>query len=150
MTIKEVSEKYDIPQGTLRYYEKVGLIPHVTRSSGGIRNYQESDLGWVELAKCMRGAGLSVEMLLEYVKLYQQGDSTIEARLDLLKDQRSILLKQKSQVEAALNRLDYKISKYEEAVKTGELNWGRNFENVGKNGGCPGRGGPAGAAGTGD
>ena len=77
MTIKEVSEKYDIPQGTLRYYEKVGLIPHVTRSSGGIRNYQESDLGWVELAKCMRGAGLSVEMLLEYVKLYQQGDSTI-------------------------------------------------------------------------
>lgn len=129
MTIKEVSEKYDIPQGTLRYYEKVGLIPHVTRSSGGIRNYQESDLGWVELAKCMRGAGLSVEMLLEYVKLYQQGDSTIEARLDLLKDQRSILLKQKSQVEAALNRLDYKISKYEEAVKTGELNWDEDDEN---------------------
>ena len=86
----------------------MGLIPHVTRSSGGIRNYQESDLGWVELAKCMRGAGLSVEMLLEYVKLYQQGDSTIEARLDLLKDQRSILLKQKSQVEAALNRLGKK------------------------------------------
>ena len=129
MTIKEVSEKYDIPQGTLRYYEKVGLIPHVTRSSGGIRNYQESDLGWVELAKCMRGAGLSVEMLLEYVKLYQQGDSTIEARLDLLKDQRSILLKQKSQVEAALIRLDYKISKYEEAVKTGELNWDEDDEN---------------------
>ena len=129
MTITEVSEKYDIPQGTLRYYEKVGLIPHVTRSSGGIRNYQESDLGWVELAKCMRGAGLSVEMLLEYVKLHQQGDSTIEARLDLLKDQRSILLKQKSQVEAALNRLDYKICKYEEAVKTGELNWDEDDEN---------------------
>ena len=123
MTIKEVSEKYDIPQGTLRYYEKVGLIPRVTRSSGGIRNYQESDLGWVELAKCMRSAGLSVEVLLEYVQLYQQGDSTISKRLDLLKDQRDTLLKQKEQIETALDRLDYNISRYEEAAKTGKLSW---------------------------
>ena len=123
MTIKEVSEKYDIPQGTLRYYEKVGLIPHVTRSSGGIRNYQESDLGWVELAKCMRGAGLSVEMLLEYVKLYQQGDSTIEARMLLLKEQMETLLEQKAQIESTIKRLDFKISRYEEAVKTGKLTW---------------------------
>ena len=111
MTIKEVSEKYGIPQGTLRYYEKVGLIPHVTRSAGGIRNYQESDLAWVELAKCMRSAGLSVEVLLEYVKLYQQGDPTIPARLSLLKDQRSLLLQQKKQIETALDRLDFKISR---------------------------------------
>lgn len=126
MTIKEVSEKFDIPQGTLRYYEKVGLIPRVTRSSGGIRNYQESDLGWVELAKCMRGAGLSVEVLLEYVQLCQQGDSTIPDRLSLLKDQKDHLLQQKEQIEAALNRLNYKISRYEVAVKTGVLDWGEN------------------------
>ena len=126
MTIKEVSEKFDIPQGTLRYYEKVGLIPRVTRSSGGIRNYQESDLGWVELVKCMRGAGLSVEVLLEYVQLCQQGDSTIPDRLSLLKDQKDHLLQQKEQIEAALNRLNYKISRYEVAVKTGVLDWGEN------------------------
>ncbi|HJC48253.1 MAG TPA: MerR family transcriptional regulator [Candidatus Lachnoclostridium pullistercoris] len=126
MTIKEVSEKYGIPQGTLRYYEKVGLIPHVTRSAGGIRNYQESDLAWVELAKCMRSAGLSVEVLLEYVKLYQQGDPTIPARLSLLKDQRSLLLQQKKQIETALDRLDFKISRYEEAMKTGILSWDDN------------------------
>lgn len=126
MTIKEVSEKFDIPQGTLRYYEKVGLIPRVTRSSGGIRNYQESDLGWVELAKCMRGAGLSVEVLLEYVQLCQQGDSTIPDRLSLLKDQKDHLLQQKEQIEAALNRLNYKISRYEVAVETGVLDWGEN------------------------
>ena len=126
MTIKEVSEKFDIPQGTLRYYEKVGLIPRVTRSSGGIRNYQESDLGWVELAKCMRGAGLSVEVLLEYVQLCQQGDSTIPDRLSLLKEQKDHLLQQKEQIEAALNRLNYKIPRYEVAVKTGVLDWGEN------------------------
>ena len=48
MTIKEVSEKYDISQDTLRYYERIGMIPPVTRTSSGIRDYQESDLGWVE------------------------------------------------------------------------------------------------------
>ena len=57
MTIKEVSEKYGISQDTLRYYERVNVIPKVTRTSGGIRDYQEEDLRWVELAVCMRNAG---------------------------------------------------------------------------------------------
>ena len=56
MTIKEVSEKYDISQDTLRYYERIGMIPPVTRTSSGIRDYQESDLGWVEHVICMRSA----------------------------------------------------------------------------------------------
>lgn len=76
MTIKEVSEKYDISQDTLRYYERVGMIPPVTRTPGGIRNYQDSDTQWVELVKCMRSAGLTVESLIEYVRLYQEGDKT--------------------------------------------------------------------------
>ena len=63
MTIKEVSEKYDISQDTLRYYERVGLIPPVSRTAGGIRNYNESDLGWVEHAICMRSAGVPIEAL---------------------------------------------------------------------------------------
>ncbi len=87
MTIKEVSEKYEISQDTLRYYERVGMIPPVTRTASGIRDYQESDLGWVELAKCMRSAGLPVEAMIEYVKLTQEGDATIPARLQLLKEQ---------------------------------------------------------------
>ena len=72
MTIKEVSQKYNISQDTLRYYERVGLIPTVARTSGGIRNYTENDLGWVENAICMRNAGVPIEALIEYVKLYQQ------------------------------------------------------------------------------
>lgn len=81
MTIKEVSEKYNISQDTLRYYERVGMIPQVHRTGGGIRDYQEDDLGWVELAICMRSAGLPVEVMIEYVRLYMQGDSTIPDRL---------------------------------------------------------------------
>ena len=123
MTIKEVSQKYNISSDTLRYYERVGMIPPVTRTAGGIRDYGESDLGWVELALCMRGAGLPVEAMIEYVKLCQQGDSTIEARMLLLKEQMETLLEQKSQIENTIKRLDFKISRYEEAVKTGKLSW---------------------------
>ena len=126
MTIREVSEKYEISQDTLRYYERVGMIPTVTRTAGGIRNYSEEDLRWVSLAKCMRSAGLPVEAMIEYVRLFQEGDSTISARLQLLTDQREVLLEQHRQIEETLNRLNYKISRYEEAVKTGVLSWGEN------------------------
>lgn len=85
MTIKEVSEKYGISQDTLRYYERVQVIPAVTRTSGGIRDYQEEDLKWVELAVCMRNAGLPIESLIEYQKLFQAGDETIPAR-DIIKN----------------------------------------------------------------
>lgn len=123
MTIKEVSMKYDISQDTLRYYERVGMIPPVTRTAGGIRNYQEKDLGWVGLVKCMRSAGLTVEAIIEYVRLDQEGDTTILARLQLLREQRELLLEQRQQIADTLEVLDYKISRYEVAAETGELSW---------------------------
>lgn len=123
MTIKEVSEKFGVSQDTLRYYERVGMIPPVTRTAGGIRNYTEEDTNWLNLALCMRNAGLPVEVMTEYLKLYQEGDSTIPARCELLKKQREILLEQRKQIDETLNRLNYKIARYEVAVETGELVW---------------------------
>ena len=123
MTIKEVSEHFGISQDTLRYYERVKMIPKVTRTSGGIRDYQEEDLKWVELALCMRSAGLPIEVMIEYLDLCQKGDETIPARLELLSNQMEVLQEQKKQLEATMNRLAYKISKYEEAMKTGKLVW---------------------------
>ncbi len=123
MTIKEVSEKFGISQDTLRYYERVGLIPPVTRTSSGNRDYQESDLGWVENAVCMRNAGVPIEALIEYVKLYQMGDTTFEARRQLLQEQYDALREQKEQIEATMKRLAYKVSRYEKAVQTGVLSW---------------------------
>lgn len=123
MTIKEVSEKYGVSQDTLRYYERVGMIPEVSRTAGGIRNYTQEDLGWLELALCMRSAGLPVNVLVEYLKLYRQGYETIPQRLELLTAQRKELLEMKSRIEQTLARLDYKISVYERGVKTGVLSW---------------------------
>lgn len=123
MTIKEVSEKYSITQDTLRYYERVGVIPPVTRTPGGIRDYQQEDLSWLEIALCMRNAGIPVETLIEYLQLYQQGDSTLSARLQLLTGQREMLLMQKKRIDEMLDKLNYKIARYEIAVETGQLTW---------------------------
>lgn len=123
MTINEVSKKYKVSCDTLRYYERIGVIPEVHRNSSGIRDYTEEDLRWVELALCMRNAGLSIETLVEYQRLYQEGDSTIKARLDLLTEQMDILMEQKKQIEDTMDRLSYKISRYKIALKTGKLTW---------------------------
>ena len=123
MTIKEVCEKYNLTPDTLRYYERVGVIPEVTRTSGGIRDYGEADLGWVENAICMRDAGVPIEMLIEYVKLYQQGPATITARTNLLKEVREQIIENKKKYDIALEKLEYKIGRYEEAEKTGVLSW---------------------------
>lgn len=123
MTIKDVSEKYQITQDTLRYYERVGVIPPVTRTSGGIRDYQEKDITWLELALCMRKAGLPVETMIEYLRLFQEGDTTISARLQLLTEQREVLIQKKKQIDEMLDKLNYKISRYEVAVETGKLTW---------------------------
>ena len=123
MTIKEVSEQLEITQDTLRYYEKVGMIPPVTRTKGGIRDYKEGDIAWVKLATCMRNAGLPVKVMIDYLGLYKQGDSTIQERCNLLKEQREKLLEQRKQIEETLEKLNYKIARYEIAVETGKLAW---------------------------
>ena len=123
MTIKEVCEKFNLTPDTLRYYERVGVIPEVHRTKGGNRDYTDEDIKWVENAVCMRDAGVPVEMLIEYVKLCQEGNDTLEARANLLKEAREEILEARKKYDTALDKLDYKIGRYEIALKTGELTW---------------------------
>jgi MerR family transcriptional regulator, aldehyde-responsive regulator len=116
MKIAEVSEHYGLSSDTLRYYERIGLIPPVTRNASGIRNYGELDMRRVEFVKCMRSAGLPIEVLIEYVALVQQGDQTIEARKDILKEQREQLIARMAEMQKTLDILDHKIEVYENAV----------------------------------
>lgn len=116
MTITEVSRKYELSADTLRYYERVGLIPAVNRNKNGVRNYTEEDCRWVEFIKCMRNAGLPIEVLIEYVTLFQQGNETIDARKELLKEQRVQLAQKMEDMKKTLDRLDYKIERYEKGI----------------------------------
>lgn len=128
MTIAETAKKYDISADTLRYYERIGLIPPVPRTKSGIRDYDETSCGWVEFIKCMRGAGLQIEALIEYVALSQQGEATVGARKAILIEQREQLAERIAQMQQTLERLDTKIAHYgscvsfENALREGEQN----------------------------
>ena len=112
MTIGEVSEKYDMTTDTLRYYERIGLIPPVPRKKNGIRDYDEQACRWVSFVKCMRSAGVQIEALIEYVALLQQ-NTGIERRKQILIEQRARLQKQAEHLRTTIERLDYKIDNYE-------------------------------------
>jgi DNA-binding transcriptional MerR regulator len=120
MTIAEVSKKYDISADTLRYYERIGLIPPVPRTKSGIRDYDEVSCGWIELMKCMRAAGVQIEALIEYVALFQQGDATVDARKAILIEQREQLIERMADMQRSLDRLNYKIERYEQGLMVKE------------------------------
>ena len=120
MTIAEVSRKYDISADTLRYYERIGLIPPVPRTRGGLRDYGEESCGWIQLMKCMRAAGVQIEALIEYVDLFQQGDATLDARKALLVEQRGQLVSRMAEMQASLDLLNQKIARYEQGMMTAE------------------------------
>lgn len=114
MTITEVSKKYDMTVDTLRYYERIGLLPPVNRAKSGFRDYTEENCNWVSFIKCMRAAGISVEALVEYVALFQQGDATREARRQILMDQREQLRLRVEELQGTLDLLDRKIDSYDQ------------------------------------
>ncbi len=116
MKIAEVSERYGVSSDTLRYYERIGLIPPVTRSESGIRDYHDIDLQRVEFIRCMRSAGLPIEVLIEYVALVRQGDKTIPARKEILITQRDQLLSHMHEMQKTVDLLNYKIEVYENAL----------------------------------
>lgn len=118
--IGEVSQRYDLSQDTLRFYERVGLIPPVHRDRSGYRDYSETDLRWVEFVKHMRGAGLSIDALKQYVGLVMQGDETIEARKSILEGQRELLVERMKVMRRTMLLLDYKIQIYEGAILKAE------------------------------
>ena len=108
MTIKEVSERFGVSTDTLRYYERIGLIPQIARTAGGIRDYTESDISWVEHTICMRNAGVPIEALIEYIRLFQMGDATFEARCQLLKENTSSLMSRKNRLKTRWNAYSIK------------------------------------------
>lgn len=116
MTIAEVSKKYDLSCDTIRYYERIGLLPEIPRTKSGIRNFDEESCRWIEFIKCMRSAGMEIEALLEYVTLFKKGTETVKARRELLIEQREKLVKKEEDIHKTVERLDYKIGLYNEIM----------------------------------
>lgn len=120
MKISEVSEQSGLSVDTLRYYEKIGLLPPIQRTESGIRAYGEHDVRRIDFVKCMRTAGLPIEVLIDYFALVEQGDETIAARKMILQEQRAHLVARMAEMQETLDLLSQKIQGYEEGVLKAE------------------------------
>lgn len=133
MTISEVAKKFGMSEDALRYYEKIGIIPPVLRTSGGIRNYADDDIHWVEFAKRMRDAGVSTEALVEYVSLVFEGKKTVSRRKKILRDEREKIARRVDALNSSLEFLDYKIQNYDTVMREYENRLAENFDFFAKN-----------------
>ena len=116
MKVSEVSKKYNLTSDTLRYYERIGLTPAIPRTKNGIRDFDEESCSWIEFIKCMRNVGVEIEILIKYMNLLEQGKNTVLERKNLLSEQKNKLLEKQKSISSTLDRLDYKISLYDEII----------------------------------
>lgn len=128
MNSKEVSELFNLSIDTLRYYEKAGVIPPVTRSENGYRDYQIRDLNWIYLAKTLRKAGMSIDSLQEFARLAQLHDAVNEnveiKQKQILIDQLEAVDEKLEEMQQARDLLAYKVKTYDDHIakfKNGEL-----------------------------
>jgi DNA-binding transcriptional MerR regulator len=116
LTPAAMSERTGVSIDTLRYYEREGLLDDVARAGSGHRRYRESDVLWVEVLRCLRETGMSIEQLRYYCSLGAQGDHTEPERLRLLTDHRAKVEAQIAERYDALRLIDHKISFYRTAA----------------------------------
>ncbi|BAP86272.1 MerR family transcriptional regulator [Paucilactobacillus hokkaidonensis JCM 18461] len=114
MNINAVAKKFDLTKDTLRYWERIGLLPEIGRNQSGYRDFKERDMNWVFYIQALRNAGMSIEALIEFVKLYREGDQTTVARKSLLMDQRQELADKAKEIKKTIKYLDFKIDHFED------------------------------------
>ena len=118
-TVGEMAKIIGVSPSTLRYYDKEGLLPFVERSGSGIRIFGEQDLNTLSIIHCLKQSGLSIKEIKSFIDMVQQGDETIDERLELFEKRRIILEKQIKEMQNTLKVLDYKCWYYQTAKKEG-------------------------------
>lgn len=119
-SIGQVAKKTGLTAHTLRYYEKEGLLPFVRKNGSGLRVFSDSDLGWLQLIECLKGTGMPLKGIKQYIDWFIEGDATLAKRLEMFKEQKIKLEEQMSQLQRHMERINYKIAYYEEIIANGE------------------------------
>ena len=116
-TIKEVADKMDISEHTLRFWAKSGFFPFLTRNNNNVQMFSENDLNWVRIVKCLRSVGTQTKHVKKYIDLCIIGDSTIKERYQIILDTKAKALEQMDELKKQLELLDYKENFYKNLIK---------------------------------
>ena len=120
-SIGEVVARTGISAYTLRYYEKEGLLPFVTKNSSGLRVYADSDLAWLSMIECLKDSGLQIKEIRQYIDWFRQGDATLQKRLELFQNRKKALEAEMARLQVVMNKITFKEALYTEAVKLGSF-----------------------------
>lgn len=113
-TIKEISELTNLSAHTIRYYDREGLIPLLSRSPIGVRQFSKDDLEWLKLICCLKDSGMPIQKIKDFMLLCLSGPETLEERRKLLLDHKHSILDQIQSLEDNLNIVNHKIERYKE------------------------------------
>lgn len=117
MTILEIAAKTNMSTDTLRYYERIGLLPPVPRNAAGIRNYDEYFVNFINFIKKLKASGMSLEHIIDYIRLAEMGDATIQERKKLLAEAREMLLDKINSLQLVAELADYQLRNYENLLQ---------------------------------
>lgn len=116
-TIKEVADKMDVSEHTLRFWAKSGFFPFIIRNKNNIRLFSENDLDWVRIVKCLRSVGTENKAIKKYIDLCIKGDSTIPERYEIIRETKVKAHQQMEELQKQLDLLDFKESFYQNLIK---------------------------------
>lgn len=116
-TIKEVADKMDVSEHTLRFWAKSGFFPFIIRNKNNIRLFSENDLDWVRIVKCLRSVGTENKAIKKYIDLCIKGDSTIPERYEIIRETKVKAHQQMKELQKQLDLLDFKESFYQNLIK---------------------------------
>lgn len=117
MTIREIAAKTNMSTDTLRYYERIGLLPPVPRNAVGIRNYDEYFVNFINFIKKLKASGMSLEHIIDYIRLAEMGDATIQERKKLLAEARETLLDKINSLQLVAELAGYQLRNYENLLQ---------------------------------
>jgi DNA-binding transcriptional MerR regulator len=126
-TIGEAAEALDMPATTIRFYDKNGLLPNVSRTGGGVRLFDEDDLEWMRIVERLKSSGMPIKEIREYIQLYLAGDATIEERRKIVYERKAAIERQLEEMELARDFISYKCWFYDVAAESGTCDAPRNM-----------------------
>ena len=129
-TIGKVAEMMGLTTHTLRFYDKEGLLPNVSKTKSGVRQFTDVDINWLMMLECLKSTGLQLKDIKHYINLLKKGDSSLAERAEIFKAQKLKCQQEINTLKQTMKKLDFKIRYYEEALKHGEENVFKNKELV--------------------
>ena len=118
-SIGEVSQMFDLPASTLRYYDKEGLLPHIQRQGTGIRRFDQRTIEALRVIECLKKSGMEIKDIKQFMAWCAEGPATYGQRLELFRQQRAKVEQEMVRLEKTLAMIDFKCWYYSQAVATG-------------------------------